>query len=379
MAEILARELPARRAPADPASTDLPFLSIEGPHGRLCQRLERLKPSHHVGRIPVEAAREADAHLLSLLALDPSISGCDPRGALFLDVETTGLGGGAGTVAFLVGLAVFAEDGRLEVEQLFLRALGEERALLQRIAERIERSALMVTFNGKAFDLPLILGRFVMNRLAPPPARPHLDLLHVARRLHRARIGSCTLKSVEAAVLGFERDADIDGADVAPRYAHFLRTGDETRARRGRRAQPLGRRLDGRARRPLRRAARRAARARPPRRRAHVQARARPSRRARGRGKRRCRRGAGAEALRGSAEKSRRREGIGRARSRTSRRWPSEVDDPSLRLELAKLYEHHVKAPGRSAMVELGTGGGRKRAVACAPRAARRARAAKTT
>src|SRR5262245_24141303 len=95
-------------------------------------------------------------------------------------------------------------------------------------SERIEAASSLVTFNCKAFDIPTLCGRYVMNRMPEPPRRPHLDLLHVARRLHRARVGSCTLRAMEAEVLGFVRDADIDGAEVAPRYGHFLRTGDES-------------------------------------------------------------------------------------------------------------------------------------------------------
>ena len=168
----------------------------------------------------------ARAEALALLALDPSLAAADPASALYLDTETTGLSG-SGTIAFLIGLAGF-DDGELVMEQLLLRTPSEEAALLARVSERIEAASLLVTFNGKAFDVPTLNGRFVMNRLPRPPERPHFDLLHVARRLHKHRVGSCSLKAVESEVLGFVRDADIDGADVAPRYGHFLRTGDES-------------------------------------------------------------------------------------------------------------------------------------------------------
>src|SRR5262249_24112216 len=151
----------------------------------------------------------------------------DPKGALFLDTETTGLGGGAGTLAFVVGMASF-DGGVLVVEQLLLRTPAEELPLLERVADAIRDASVIVTYNGKAFDLPMLPARSAMTGLPEPPNPPHLDLLHVARRIHKARIGACSLKALESEVLGFVRDTDIDGGDVAPRYGHFLRTGDES-------------------------------------------------------------------------------------------------------------------------------------------------------
>lgn len=162
--------------------------------------------------------------MLALLALDPALSSCNMERALFFDTETTGLSG-AGVVAFLVGMAYF-EDGQLIMEQTLLRTPAEELAMLRVFEERLRRAELLVTYNGKAFDLPLLDARFVMNRLPRLPLRPHLDLLHVARRLHRRRLGACRLVHLESDVLGFVRGPDIDGGDVPARYAHFLRTGD---------------------------------------------------------------------------------------------------------------------------------------------------------
>src|SRR5260221_2725044 len=119
MADILGR-LPAPRAPAaDPTVVDLPFARVETAEGPLYQRVERLRRSHHVGRMPVDAALAARAEALALLALDPGLAAVVPGGALFLDTETTGLSG-SGTIAFLVGLATF-DDGELVIEQLLLR------------------------------------------------------------------------------------------------------------------------------------------------------------------------------------------------------------------------------------------------------------------
>ena len=211
MAAILGREPPAPPARAAPGPTQLPFVREDGEHGPLWRRRGRLLPSYHVGRMPVDAARDAGGEMLALLALDPALSQRRPRHALFLDTETTGLGGGAGILAFLVGMAWFDDDGRFVLEQLLLRSPADEPALLREVDARIRAADLLVTYNGKSFDLPLLAGRYVMNRLPQPPARAHLDLLHVARRLHKARLGACRLVSLEADVLGFVRDADIDG------------------------------------------------------------------------------------------------------------------------------------------------------------------------
>ncbi|HLV21311.1 MAG TPA: ribonuclease H-like domain-containing protein, partial [Polyangiaceae bacterium] len=345
MQAILGREAPPPRRRADPTETDLPFVRFETPRGSLSRRLARLAPSHHVGRIPVDAAGAASAEVLALIALNPELANCQPRRALFLDTETTGLNGGAGVVAFLVGMAYFSGDG-LMIEQLMLKSPADEPALLERVAECVEEAGLLVSYNGKAFDLPLLATRYVMNRLPPLPPRPHLDLVHVARRLHRHRLGACRLVHLESDVLGFERGPDIDGGDIPARYAHFLRTGDEAALRAvvehnaldvvsmaalvGLYGEPLdalhAEDLVGLAR-TLRRAkalerAREAADA------------------ALGRGG-----GSGALRVRGEIHKA-----LGDRAAALSdfEALSADVDDPAVRLELAKLYEHHAKDLARA-------------------------------
>src|SRR5690349_10073370 len=119
MAAILERPLSPEPPPqaADPSATALPFARVETPEGPIYRRHVILPPSHHVGRMPVDSARASRPELLALLALDPSLSGIDLGRALFLDTETTGLGG-AGAIAFLLGLAWFDAEQRLNVEQL---------------------------------------------------------------------------------------------------------------------------------------------------------------------------------------------------------------------------------------------------------------------
>jgi uncharacterized protein YprB with RNaseH-like and TPR domain len=231
-------ERSARRAgveallpPAD--AVELPFVTTTTPLGPLHVRTQRLSPAHRTGRAPVAAARGADAQVLSLLALDPRLATCDLARALYLDTETTGLSGGTGTIAFLVGLAWWdaGHDGlapALVLEQILVRALGEEAPMLARVRERIESASLLVTYNGKSFDLPLLRTRFVMARATAPAEPPHLDLCHVARRVHKQRTfkEGCRLVSLERDVLGFERSDDVESRDVSACYLHFLRTGD---------------------------------------------------------------------------------------------------------------------------------------------------------
>ncbi len=193
-----------------------------------------------MGRVSLLPARDASPELLALLALDPQIAKCDPMRALYIDTETTGLAGGAGTVAFLIGLAFWDGDRETEnrglmVEQILVRSLGEEAPMLEHVAQRIREASMLVSYNGKSFDLPLIRTRFVMSRVEAPVEPPHFDLLHVARRLHRARLKSrndqstCKLTTLERLILGFERHDDVPSADVSAHYLHFLRTG-ETKA-----------------------------------------------------------------------------------------------------------------------------------------------------
>ncbi len=217
-----------RQVPPPPVDTvDLPFTTHATALGPLHVRVRHLSAAHRVGRAPLTTAIDASAELLALLALDPILAACDPRGALFLDTETTGLAGGAGTVAFLVGLARWDGEGGFWLEQILVRALGEEAPMLERVRERIESASMLVTFNGKSFDLPLLRTRFVMARVRAPIEPPHLDLLHVARRVHEKRMKQgCRLVALENEVLGFERIDDVPSGDVAAHYLHFLRTGD---------------------------------------------------------------------------------------------------------------------------------------------------------
>jgi uncharacterized protein len=149
-----------------------------------------------------------------------------PEDLLFLDTETTGLSGGAGTVAFEVGLG-YVSGGQFVVEQYLMRDYPEEPLLLQQVARLLAAFPVLVTFNGRAFDAPLLESRFVMHRLsgARVPAL-HADVLHAARRVWKLRLGRCTLQRLEEAVLGVARDDDLPGEQVPQTFFRYLKNGD---------------------------------------------------------------------------------------------------------------------------------------------------------
>src|SRR5438309_3842441 len=147
----------------------------------------------------------------------------DPEQWLFLDTETTGLAGGSGTYAFLVGIAWW-EGGGLEIEQFFLREYSEERSLLFALRERIAEHPVLVTFNGKSFDWPLLETRYRMSRkISAPTPRAHLDFLHPARNLWRLRLGSVRLSELERHVLGWDRGAYLLSSLIPLIQFYYLR------------------------------------------------------------------------------------------------------------------------------------------------------------
>ena len=169
---------------------------------------------------------------------------------LFLDLETTGLSGGAGTLAFLVGCGWFDDDGSFLTRQFLLTRFQDERPLLARVAAELGSAGAMVSFNGKSFDAPLLETRFLFHRLEWVGARlPHVDILHPARRFWKAAsnegrpfraaevIGpplraagpdtsSCSLQTLERQIIGARRVGDIPGFQIPGRYFQFVRSGD---------------------------------------------------------------------------------------------------------------------------------------------------------
>jgi len=154
----------------------------------------------------------------------------DPTKWLFLDTETTGLSGGTGTYAFLIGLAWW-DSGGLQVEQLFMRDFHEEHSILHELSARLAERPVLVTFNGKSFDWPLLENRFTMTRaIKTPKLAAHLDLLHPSRALWKLRLGSVRLVELERHVLdaprlGWHRDEDVLSAMIPQHYFDYIRGG----------------------------------------------------------------------------------------------------------------------------------------------------------
>jgi uncharacterized protein len=143
---------------------------------------------------------------------------------VFIDIETTGLSGGAGTVAFLIGIGE-RQGSEFRVEQLFLRDYPGEPDLLTILLDRFRDDAIYVSYNGKSFDTQILKTRFVMNGMRINFVR-QLDLLHPSRRLWSSMLDSCSLGSIEEHILGVSRELDVPGIMVPEIYFDFLRTGD---------------------------------------------------------------------------------------------------------------------------------------------------------
>ncbi|MCC6696919.1 MAG: ribonuclease H-like domain-containing protein [Candidatus Hydrogenedentes bacterium] len=181
------------------------------------------------GSIPLGAVLDVSGDHIALSASDDELKEFDPRKALFVDTETSGLAGGTGTVAFLVGVGYFVEEG-FRLDQCFMRDYDDEEPMLAYLAEVFRGKDAVVSYNGKSFDLPLLRTRFIQNRI---PFRlegiQHFDLLHAARRIWKRRLGACNLGNVERTVLGIERHGDVPSYEIPQMWFDYLRSRDARR------------------------------------------------------------------------------------------------------------------------------------------------------
>jgi len=196
---------------------------VTTPHGSHFETEQRFPPHHRHGSYEISDLANLPADLLNALS-DGAIAGCPPQRWLFLDTETTGLAGGSGTYAFLIGAGSINNDG-FRVRQFFMRDFSEEASVLHSLAEYIARFDVLITYNGRAYDQPLLETRFTMCRARHPFGRmEHLDLLYGARRLFRLRLENCRLVNLENQILGFEREGDIPGEMIPYCYFEYLRS-----------------------------------------------------------------------------------------------------------------------------------------------------------
>jgi len=196
---------------------------MENPHGKYFLH-ERFYPNHKLhGTFEISRlAATLGEHLPAISKGE--IPASDPSRWVFLDTETTGLAGGTCTCAFLVGVGVIEPQG-FRVKLFFMRDYDEEAAMLYAIAEFLQWRDVLVTYNGKSYDQPLLETRYRLRRQRPPFARlEHLDLLHGARSLFKLRLESCRLIRLEHELLGLERHGDLPGELIPYYYFEYLRT-----------------------------------------------------------------------------------------------------------------------------------------------------------
>ena len=198
-------------------------------HGQAFIYEEKYDADYRHGWAPLET--QAPLNLMAAWAKDPRLLEMPLEAFAFLDTETSGMAGGTGTYAFLVGAGRFEEtaSGRtFRLLQLFMRDPGEEPALLEALADFLAPCRALVTYNGKAFDAPLLKTRYTLHDIPIPfEDYAHVDLLHLARRLWRDRLPSRTLKYIEENVLDAPRTSEeVPGYEIPWLYFDYLRTGD---------------------------------------------------------------------------------------------------------------------------------------------------------
>jgi uncharacterized protein YprB with RNaseH-like and TPR domain len=226
--------LPAPPAPA-PTSAARVFIEewasgevVENEHGPYFETEKLYQGHRRHGSADIGALADLPCDFLSVLS-DGEITNVAPERWAFLDTETTGLAGGSGTYAFLIGVGRITRQG-FHIRQFFMREYCEEKSLLLALSEHLQCFDLLITYNGKTYDQPLLETRYRLARQKPPFVRlQHLDLLHGARRLWKLRFENRRLSYLENQVLGFERDGDLPGEMIPYVYFEYLRSREAQR------------------------------------------------------------------------------------------------------------------------------------------------------
>jgi hypothetical protein len=196
-----------------------------GPAGETFVAVQTFGPAYRHGQAAIRPVAPLD--VLATWAREPRFLELPLESYAFLDTETSGLAGGTGTYAFLVGVGRFME-GAFHLEQFFMRDPAEETGMLEALAEFLAPTQALVTFNGKAFDAPLLTTRYSLHNIPLPFLDyAHLDLLPLARRLWRDRLPSRALKYLEENVLSAPRTVDeVPGYEIPYLYFDYLRSRD---------------------------------------------------------------------------------------------------------------------------------------------------------
>jgi uncharacterized protein YprB with RNaseH-like and TPR domain len=194
-------------------------------HGRIWRRELRYPLASTHGTAALGALLHLDGERLATIAKDRAFASLHATQCLFLDTETTGLAGGAGTVVFAYGLGCVRGE-HFVLEQLFLRDFGEEPAMLEHVAARMREFPVAVTFVGKSYDRHRIAARCAVHKVqAPVLTAPHLDLYHVVRRQHGAGWPDSRLRTVEERLLGVHRHDDLPGSEAPAAFLDWIRDG----------------------------------------------------------------------------------------------------------------------------------------------------------
>ena len=202
------RPLPANRVPKG-IDAYVDGRAEQNAYGEYFAARQALPFGRPYGKLRIGDLSTAELNPLNLFLGSATLP--DLSRLMFLDTETTGLAGGTGTCAFLIGLGA-VEGSQFVVRQLFLRDYPEEKAMLSALADALKTHEGLVTFNGKTFDIPLLETRYALARMKSPFTRlHHLDLLHPARRLWKLRLENCRLGHLESEVLGVHREGDVEG------------------------------------------------------------------------------------------------------------------------------------------------------------------------
>lgn len=148
-----------------------------------------------------------------------------PAQLLFFDTETTGLAGGTGTRAFMIGASDFVPEG-LRVRQLLIAHLSAERAMLDTFAGWLRPDTRLVSYNGRCYDAPLLITRYrLARRRSPLEGLAHLDLLYPTRRRYRGVWENCRLATIERRALEIVREDDLPGSEAPAAWLGYLRGG----------------------------------------------------------------------------------------------------------------------------------------------------------
>lgn len=187
---------------------------------------KRINQDFRFGEMALYEILNVPTYPAHLLIKDERFKDLDLRRALFIDTETTGLSGGTGTFAFLIGLGFFDNDHFL-IQQFFMRDFSEERASLCMVKDIIESFEFLITFNGRHYDIPLLETRFILSRIVSRIRdMPNFDLLYPSRRIWKGAYENCRLITLESRLLGVEREDDIPSEWIPSLYFEYLKTGD---------------------------------------------------------------------------------------------------------------------------------------------------------